>query len=68
VKAVIVSDGSFAPEHVIGVFSSQAVLRLKTPTDEYPLVNGKTTYYVCADTQCFPPVNELSLLPDAAFK
>lgn len=26
---------------------------------EYPLVNGKTTYYVCEDKTCLPPVNAL---------
>ncbi|MBQ1820955.1 MAG: thioredoxin domain-containing protein [Clostridia bacterium] len=29
-------------------------------TDEYPLVNGKSTYYVCSRHRCFPPVNDLT--------
>jgi len=36
------------------------VILLQKPTHEYPLKDGKTTYYVCADHQCFPPVNDLS--------
>ncbi len=64
IKAVIVSEEGFIPEKIIRTFPSHAVLRLQTPTDEYPLVNGLTTYYICAGTQCFPPVNDLSHLPD----
>lgn len=26
---------------------------------EYPLLNGKTTYYVCKDNKCLPPTNSL---------
>ncbi len=63
-KVIIVSGDGFKPEQVIGAFHSHAVLRLKTPTDEYPLVNDKTTYYICAGTQCFRPVNDLSHLHD----
>lgn len=37
-----------------------AVVRmLRQPTNEYPLVNGSTTYYVCEAGSCRPPVNEL---------
>ncbi len=28
-------------------------------TAEYPLLNGRTTYYVCKDHRCLPPTNEL---------
>lgn len=36
------------------------VLRvLEKPTEEYPLKNDKTTYYVCKEYACQPPVNEL---------
>ncbi len=30
---------------------------LKQETEEYPLLNGKTTYYVCRDRLCLPPSN-----------
>lgn len=30
-----------------------------TGSHEYPLLNGKTTYYICENNTCFPPVNEL---------
>ncbi len=34
------------------------LLRLGT-VEEYPLVNGKTTYYICEAGACRPPVNSL---------
>lgn len=34
---------------------------LETPTDEYKLLNDKTTYYICKNHTCLPPVNELEL-------
>ena len=33
---------------------------LKEPTEEYPLKNDKTTFYVCRGRTCQPPVNELN--------
>lgn len=32
---------------------------LDGPTKEYPLKNGRTTFYVCKGHTCLPPVNEL---------
>ncbi len=41
------------------------VILLTTPTKEYPLKNGKTTYYVCKGHSCLPPSNDLyELIPD----
>ena len=37
-----------------------AVTLLCKPTQEYPLKDGKTTFYVCKDHSCLPPVNDLS--------
>ena len=33
---------------------------MENPTDEYPLKNGKTTFYICKGRTCLPPVNELN--------
>ena len=38
------------------------VILLDTPTKEYPLKNGKVTYYVCKGNSCLPPSNELNEL------
>ncbi|MBQ9112427.1 MAG: thioredoxin domain-containing protein [Clostridia bacterium] len=34
------------------------IILLPHPTKEYPLKNGKTTYYVCRDHMCLPPTND----------
>ncbi|MBQ8164313.1 MAG: thioredoxin domain-containing protein [Clostridia bacterium] len=39
-----------------------AIILLQKPTKEYPLKNGKTTYYVCRNHSCMPPVNDLNEL------
>ena len=36
------------------------VTLLRKPTEGYPLKDGKTTFYVCRDHSCLPPVNDLS--------
>ncbi|MBQ8600001.1 MAG: thioredoxin domain-containing protein [Clostridia bacterium] len=41
---------------------ADAVVILQQPTEEYPLKNGKTTYYVCGNRNCMPPVNDLNQL------
>lgn len=28
--------------------------------ENYPIVNGRTTYYVCKDNKCLPPTNDLT--------
>lgn len=28
--------------------------------ENYPIVNGRTTYYVCKDNKCLPPTNDLA--------
>ena len=41
--------------------ASEAVVRLlDAPTQEYPLKNGRTTFYVCRNHSCLPPSNELT--------
>ena len=35
---------------------------LENPTKDYPLLNDRTTFYVCKGHSCLPPVNELKLL------
>ena len=35
-----------------------AIIILSDPTNEYPLKNGKTTYYVCREHSCLPPTND----------
>lgn len=45
------------------------VVSLPHPTEEYPVRNGKTTYYVCMGHQCLPPTNDIcDLFGDGACK
>lgn len=37
-----------------------AILLLTEPTQQYPLKNGKATYYVCRGHTCLPPTNDLN--------
>lgn len=35
-----------------------ANVRITAESAEFPLLNGKTTYYVCKDNSCLPPTND----------
>ncbi len=37
----------------------EVLLRVAEPTGEYPLLEGKTAYYVCRGKTCLPPVTDL---------
>ena len=41
---------------------AEAAVILREPGAEYPLKNGKTTFYVCRGHSCRPPVNERPVL------
>ena len=38
-----------------------AAVILQEPTDDYPLKNGKTTFYICRGHSCLPPTNAPSM-------
>ncbi len=38
------------------------VILFDVPTEEYPIKNGKITYYVCRGHSCLPPSNDLNQL------
>ena len=68
------SDYLEPPEKVIAVVKDREALEglscrlslstiirvLGGPTREYPLKNDRTTFYVCRDHSCLPPVNTLN--------
>ena len=58
IHAVLAADADRAslPLHMD---SDDLIVLHETPTAEYPLKNGKTTYYVCEGYSCRPPVNAL---------
>ena len=58
-KATVVLAGTSDAEAVLHAVPAGAVVRLMyEPTEEYPLKNGKTTFYVCRGHSCLPPANE----------
>lgn len=58
-KATVVLAGPSDTEAVLHAVPAGAVVRLMyEPTEEYPLKNGKTTFYVCRGHSCLPPANE----------
>ena len=45
-----------------------AVTLLHKPTEQYQLKEGKTTFYVCKDHSCLPPVNNLGEVMDKNYR
>lgn len=61
VKVTIVPDGQERKDCLpLGVPLDAVAVLLQQPTDEYPLKDGKTTYYVCRSHSCQPPVHDLN--------
>lgn len=46
----------------LSVPSDAVITLLQQPTEEYPLKNSKTTFYVCRNRSCLPPTNDLNEL------
>ncbi len=56
----IVLAGKDNPAALLPQLPFNATVRfLKEPTNEFPLLNGQTTYYVCAGFHCLPASNTL---------
>lgn len=60
-KVTVVLDAQTAPDRLrLDIPADAVVILLPKSTEEYPLKNGKTTYYVCRGRRCMPPVNDLN--------
>lgn len=47
-------------DYIVHKFPPDAIVKiLNRETTEYPLKDGKTTFYICQNNHCLPPVNEL---------
>ncbi len=57
---VVLDKQTNKPDLPPSVTSDAVITVLKQPTEEYPLKNGKTTYYVCRNRSCLPPTNDLN--------
>ncbi len=63
IKITVVSDGKTDSTGLLKDLPKNAIIiHLSEPTEEFPLKNGKTTYYVCKKHSCMPPVNNLNEL------
>ncbi len=66
-KVTVVSDQQTDKITLPLAFPPDAVVILGDAfTKEYPLINGKTTYYVCRGHSCLPPTNDLNELLENA--
>ncbi len=59
---VVLSENSKKCEALLTLPHDAVISVLNAPTKEYPLVNGKTTYYICRGHSCLPPTNDPSEL------
>ena len=59
-KIVIVKGEDGMPEDLpCRIPLGAAVSVLEGPVEEYRLLNNRTTYYICRNHSCLPPVNEI---------
>ena len=60
-KVTVVSDGrSEQKEQALRLLPDAVVTLLRQPTDDFPLLDGKTTFYICRGHSCLPPSHDLS--------
>ena len=59
-KITVVTDDKTDKSTLPPALPPEALIRhLATPTRDYPLKDGKTTYYVCQGHRCLPPTCDL---------
>lgn len=58
-KVTVVLAGKSEAGRLPLALPAETAVTLREPGAEYPLKNGKTTFYVCRGHSCLPPVNEL---------
>lgn len=56
---IVAKDGKLSEELSCRIPLNTVICILENSTEEYPLINDKTTYYICNGKSCKPPVNEL---------
>lgn len=60
VKITVIIDDKTERKNLPLELPTNAVAILKSDTEEQPLKNGKTTFYICKGHSCIPPVNNLN--------
>ena len=59
IKITVIPDTKTDKKQLALLLPNNATVILKDSTKEYPLKNGKTTYYVCQGHKCLAPTNDL---------
>lgn len=57
---VVGANGDDIKEVVFELSDSATIILRENPDSEYPLINGKTSYYLCRAHSCLPPTNDLN--------
>ena len=57
-KITVVPDESTDTTALSLALPHDAIVILKKDDTNYPLKNGRTTYYICQGHHCLPPTNE----------
>ncbi len=57
-KVTVVSERDADVQKLLMELPFNVPVILKRPSQEYPLKNGQTTFYICTDKGCMPPVND----------
>lgn len=66
-KITVVCSADTKARDITAALPLYADIRIiEEETEEYPLINGKTTYYVCRGHACLPPANDLKAIFDYA--
>ena len=61
-KITVVPDDTAITAALACSLPHNAIVILRKSSEEYPLINGRTTYYVCHGRRCLPPTNDLNAL------
>ncbi len=56
---IVVKDRQELAELSCKISLNTVVRIIEEPSEEYPLKNNRTTFYICKGHSCFPPSNEL---------
>lgn len=60
-EIVVVLKDNIEKEHLKRKFPLNSTIRIiENETKEYPLINNKTTFYVCQNYSCLPPTNDIN--------
>ena len=54
-KVTVIPAGHEDKRKISDIFPTQADIVLLPTSEQYPIKDGKTTFYICAGHKCYPP-------------